>query len=222
MLARDGENFDLEKYFAGVRAAVPPGVKPSSSFWRDLQTAVAVYSIQDERRAKKLPWQERRRFQRIEDLADALGAELRDLRQTFSMDHGDPLWPNRALQALWPVKYRAESSRIGHEMLSHGYGGRRKPHRELLYAAVLDLWVIHLNQPLQYSRNTGRKSKPGGPLVRFFQACIAPVLGKKALPAETIATIIDRGKKRRSRRGMRGYVPCVTVANGEMKTKNNF
>jgi len=49
---------------------------------------------------------------------------------------------------------------------------------------------------LQYSRN--KQGKPTGPLVRFFAACVEPILGEET-PREGVADIIDRESNRRAK-----------------------
>jgi len=46
---------------------------------------------------------------------------------------------------------------------------------------------------LRYSRS-GIKGKPGGPLIRFFDAIARPVLGDDAPTVHGIADIIDRAR----------------------------
>jgi hypothetical protein len=165
-------------------------------FWRNLEMAIDICRTTEQHRTARPPARERKRWQRIEKLTDDLAAELRAIRLHISADGVGSFWPNRALRALWPVKYRAESAQIGYEMLGHGYGGRSKPHRDLFYRAICDLW-IDLGEKLQTS--TSSSGKPTGPLIRFFQACARPAVGD--LPAETVASIIDRERARRERMG---------------------
>ena len=187
-----------EPYKRAVAAALPRGVDAPEEFWRDLETAVAIFFVLQQRRADMPPKRERMRWQRIEKLTDALAREVRAIKPMVLWSHDDPLWPNRGLRALWDLKYRAETSRIGYEMLSAAHKGRRNPHRAHLYAAICDLWTIHLGQELRYSMQGG---VPSGPLIRFFTACIKPVLGAEAPTAHTIASVIDREKHRVLTRG---------------------
>jgi hypothetical protein len=129
---------------------------------------------------------ERKRWLRIEKLVDKLGAELRAARRGLSWEHSDPLWPNRALVALWGFRHFVESHRIGYEMIGAGFKRRANPHQALLCAAVCNLWMIHLGQELTYS--------PGGPLPRFFDACLYPVLGFDMPTDRAIRDIIARHK----------------------------
>jgi hypothetical protein len=76
------------------------------------------------------------------------------------------------------IKYRASRAIIGYETLATGYGGRSRPHRELLYASILDLWVNQLGQKLSYSRppptppwRTVRPADPIFPCLRRRRCC---------------------------------------------------
>ena len=162
-------------------------------FWRDLQTAFDLYRVQQERRTKRPPANERARWQRIEQLTDALGAELRAVRMGLSWEHEDPLWPNRALRALWSIKHQAEANRIGNEMLAAGFNRRSDPHRALLFAAICDLWVIHLRQELHFSMVDG---PPRGRTNRFFVACLEPVLGAGAVTTHAVRAAVKLAQRR--------------------------
>jgi hypothetical protein len=228
-----------EAHCAAVAAEIPAGVEVPQEFWRDLDAAITLFCAMAERRTSKpLPrgplklgaltehgplkqWSPRdqlKQWQRIVELTDALAAELRDLRRQPSGDHSDRAWPSRGLRDLWPIRFFAESNLIALESLSAG----RRPHREFLYAGILDLWEMHLGQPLKYSRS-GEQGLPGGPLIRFFTACIGPVLGDDAPTLEGIIKIIKRERKRRRlsaalREGrVRAYAPLVEIKPAEIK-----
>jgi hypothetical protein len=177
-----------------IEAAIPAGGVVPIEFWRDLDAAIGLYQTLQERRATRPPAEERARWQRIEKLADSLGKELRALRMKISWEHSDPLWPNRALVALWGIRHRAEANRIGYEMRGAGFKRRSNPHRALLYAAVCDLWAIHLQQKLSYSMSPA--GEPYGPVIRFFRACLEPVFGADAVMLHAVRGAIDRARKR--------------------------
>jgi hypothetical protein len=76
-------------------------------------------------------------------------------------------------------------------MMSHG--GMQLP-RELFYRAICELW-LDLGQKLRTSTGeSGRhdEGKHGGPLIRFFNACVGPVLGDEAPSGGGIAKIVRR------------------------------
>jgi hypothetical protein len=176
-----------EEHRAAVAAAIPPGVKVPDGFWRGLELAIAVFDVMHERRINKPPGRERDRWQRIEKKIDSLAHEIRKLKSQTPWREGDLLQPT--LSALWKFKLLAEAHRIGNEILV-----RRAGDSEVLYRSILDLWCApfpnrkpldqraDLGQPLRYSRST--RGAPGGPLIRFFSACVGPVLGADAPSAE--------------------------------------
>jgi hypothetical protein len=170
-----------------VAAAIPAGVEVPKNFWRDLDDALEIFRVQDQKRTNTPPSRDRQKWQRIIKRTDALIADLESVQAP---------WLGQALSILKDMKYHAESAAIGYETLATGYGGRSKPHRELLYTAICDLW-IRFGQELKISRAV-KGGTPKGPLVQFFQACIAPALGD--VSAETVASIIDRERKRRSQK----------------------
>jgi hypothetical protein len=177
-----------------IEAAIPAGVVVPTEFWRDLNIAIDLYLILQQRRAAWPPAKERARWQRIEKLTGLLGEELRALRMAISGEHSDALWPNRALVALWEIRYRAETNRIGYEMLGAAFKRRSNPHRDLLFAAICDLWAIHLQQRLPgYSMSDGT---PCGGVIDFFAACLEPVFGAGAVPLHAVRNAIDRAHKR--------------------------
>jgi hypothetical protein len=176
-----------------IQDAIPAGVEVPAEFWRDLDTAINLYRIQQERRAAKPPRSEQKRWQRIEDLVDKLAAELRAARMGISWEHGDPLWPNRAIEALWGIKQQANANREGHEALGFGFERRANPHRARLCDAICDLWSIHLKQKLTYSMRSN--GVPRGPAIEFVEACLEPVLG--AVSPHIIRGAIDRAQDQR-------------------------
>ena len=68
--------------------------------------------------------------------------------------------------------------------------GRRYPPRQMFYDRVLEVWIKDFKQPQQYSRSGDGTLT--GPLVRYFEAALGPVLGDDMLSLEGIREIIDR------------------------------
>ena len=190
------DNGLTDQYRRGVLAALPRGVKPPEQFWRDLEMAVAAFIAFQQHRRKRPPKRELERWQNIDRLVSELGDELRSIRRQMPGNAHDPLWPNKALTALWPVKLKAEAGVIAYTTIGRAFRGSKNPHRDFLYGAVCDLWRWHLGQRLAYSR--ADKGIPRGPLIRFFTACVGPVLGDAALGAYGIGSAIDREKRRLS------------------------
>jgi hypothetical protein len=144
-----------------------------------------------ERRTQRPPVRDRKRYERIEKLTEALVREVKEIKPRVPWSHTDPL------EAFWELKRRAEANRIGYEMIGATFSGRRNPDRAHLYGRILDLWVVHLDQELKYSRSPKRAS--GGPLIRFVMACVESLGNPPS--SHTIAGIIDRERRARRRYG---------------------
>ena len=146
-----------DQYRQGVLAALPPGVvEPPEQFWRDLETAVVAYLALQEHRSKRPLKRELERWRYIYWLVSELGSELRTIRRQTPLSALDPLWPNRALTALWAVKLKAEAGVGAYETIGRAFRRRKNPHRESLYGAVFNLWRGHLGQQkLGYWRGEG-------------------------------------------------------------------
>lgn len=169
-----------------IAAAIPPGIDAPERFWRDLETAITSFNSLQELRTEEPPVREQKRWARIEKLVDALDQELQPFKQKV---------PGGLFQALWELRVYAKGRRTGYKMLTSGFKGRRNLYRESLYADVCDLWTIRLGQKLRYSMSQNRV--PSGPLIRFFRACVKPILGADAPTAHTMASIITAERKRR-------------------------
>jgi hypothetical protein len=183
-----------DQYRQTVAAALPRGVEPPEEFWRDLETAVACFLSLQENRTRRPAKRELKRWRNIDRLVSELSSELRAIRQQTPWNATDPLWANRVLSALWEAKVRAEAGMIAHETIGGAFRGRTNPHLAYLYGAVCDLWRYHLGQRLAYSRT--KNGEPRGPLIRFFAACVGPVLGDAAPTANGVGSIIDRERRR--------------------------
>jgi hypothetical protein len=134
---------------------------------------------------------EQKRWRRVDKLTEQLAQEMRKLRRETPWSDPDPLLPNRVLAALWDLHMRAQA-----RLEFRAFRGTQNPYLESLYSGVLRVWTEVLNGQLQYSRN--RQGKPTGPLVRFFTACVEPILGEET-PRAGVADIIDRERNRRAR-----------------------
>jgi hypothetical protein len=188
--SRDGIAESAE-YHRAVEAALPDGVTASAEFWFDLEDAANIYLQWELRRLRKPPLAERKRWQRIVKLTDDLARELRVIRQRTFRTHSNPDWAKDRLQELWRIKRDAETYLRGYSDVAAGYGRRRSTSRAFLYASVLGLWTKRLGQPLRFSITQG---VPTGPLIRFFAACVTPIMGNEALTARAICKIIERAR----------------------------
>lgn len=68
--------------------------------------------------------------------------------------------------------------------------GRANPNRDKLYAEIFGIWTELLGGKLEWSDE--------GPLVRFFQAALVPVLGEETPKSTSIRTIMKREIARRN------------------------
>ncbi len=185
-----------ESYRRGVREALPTNLSPTDAFWTALADMVASYSAMTERRERRPPKRELERWKRIGALVDKLGGDLREVRRGTRWGAPDPMLANRALEALTPLKLAAEAHVAGYAMLNAA-GRGHNPLRRFLFGAVLDLWA-GLGLETRYSRS--REGTPTGPLLRFFNACVGPILGDEAPSTFGVALIVDREKRRRHTR----------------------
>ena len=79
--------------------------------------------------------------------------------------------------------------------LAHSVGGRRDEARRWLYWRVLGIWTDCLGGKLATSTASGRA--PYGPLVRFFDAIVRPLLGNEAPGPDAIRGIVKRERQQR-------------------------
>jgi hypothetical protein len=159
---------------AAVEAAIPVGVVVAPEFWAELAETIAGYHLLCVRRARYDVAKARQLWQRLESPVTALALQL-----------GERL----ALE----LKRKAEDYAAYHDTWC-AFRGTKNPYREFLYGGVLDLWTYRLGGELKYS--TAVNGLPSGPLVRFFHACVWPVLGDET-PAAGLADIVNRERKRR-------------------------
>ena len=170
---------------ARIVAALPPGVEMTPEAWADLHEIVVGYRIFETRRASYPIAEERKHRERLEKAVDTAAAELR--RETLWPDP-DPTWRKQALASLSEVRRKVEALAAFHEIWS-AFARRQNPHRKFLYWGVMRVWTDRLGGELRYST---KESTRYGPLIRFFDAVVGPILGSAALRASGIAASIDR------------------------------
>jgi hypothetical protein len=159
----------------------------------DLGEIIAAYHMLRSRRQRYRLVEERRHWRRMVNLSKKLDAEMRRVLSrvpVFNID--DPHWPNRVLHELVVIIDKAEVA-FAYQDTFRAFRGTKNPHREFLYSSVLNVWTARLGGALKYGRS--RKGTPTGPLVRFFIACIEPVL-KAETPRAGVADIIDRARSK--------------------------
>jgi hypothetical protein len=116
-----------------------------------------------------------------------------------------PVDPQRLARVVDEIKEEAETQLHWDLFVSKGFARTRNPWREYFYDSVLEIWTDVVGGKLEYSRPTrrgeaGRSGPPGGNLIRFFRACVEPVLGDDTPSVYGIAAIIGRKRGKRRRR----------------------
>jgi hypothetical protein len=91
------------------------------------------------------------------------------------------------------MEWRFAELAQGFSFVTKSRQGRKNPPRAFLYHHVVRIWTHVVCERIKWSRSpTG---EPTGPLVEFFIACVAPVLGNTAPGREGIKDILEREKK---------------------------
>lgn len=170
-------------YRRAVAEAIPDGTIVPATFWSDLADAVVDYFVQtdDDERPRKFILESMRD---IGKSIDRLGEEL-GLVRYLQLEPLDALID--LLSALGRAKVEVELHAGRYGRMIAAYRGHN-PHRQELYSAVLQLWCHTLGQGLRCSLD--------GPLIKFFLACVGPVLGGDTPGPSAIIKIVDREKRR--------------------------
>jgi len=162
-----------EGYKREIREAIPSEICPLDSFWCELADIVSKFHIMEKCHAnQRRAVDEIKRWQKIAKLL--AGAK-----------------PTDNVQGMVEI---AEGKLIAYRLVVGDFEGTKNPNHEALYMWVIeDLWCQGLGQRLGVS-SVGKKVP--GPLIKFFAACVNPLLSKP-LTATGIVTIHDRAKARR-------------------------
>ena len=172
-----------ETYQEAVAAAIPTSVEIPETFWDELRIRIDLFLQLHERRL--CAPRSRQYWERLAWHVKEVASALRHLRRTTPWDRAFTPWPSRGLAGLRGVEVQCDARLSYYRIKAEAFRRGRDPHREYLYQSVLDLWA-GLGQRIGYSSGAGR----GGPLPRFFRACLEPLLGE--FPDETIRSIIRR------------------------------
>jgi hypothetical protein len=188
------------EHWQAISAAIPSCIKTKANWPKleprvraDLDTAIVLFRTQSSRRQHYPITAERRRWNYIGDLTERLITGLRMLRDLTPPSHDDPDWLTEALIALQRVMHRVGEVSEFHDTW-RAFRGRKNPYREFLYRDVLRVWTRRLKRRLE-NYWVSEQGELRGPLVKFFIACIEPVLGAKT-PRAGIVDIIERERKR--------------------------
>ncbi|TQF28871.1 hypothetical protein [Bradyrhizobium sp. UNPA324] len=109
--------------------------------------------------------------------------------------HDDPAWLATARRFADETAAHARGNAVDFDAHSKANGGTRNPSREAYYGQVLAVWTDLLGGELKISKNASDIVR--GPLWRFFDAAVSPVLGTSAPRPGAVADIVKREKLRR-------------------------
>jgi hypothetical protein len=160
-----------EWYKQSIRAAIPAGREPTELFWLVATDIASKFRIMEKcRAARRSSAADIKRWQRIARLAPG-SAEVRTLAD---------------IQISGRLAFQGDFNR------------KYNRNNDLLYIWILEeLWCRGLGQKLAISLN---KNATPGPLIKFFLACVNPLINKP-LTANAVVSIIR--KRREERRKVR-------------------
>lgn len=169
-----GECVLSEPYKSGIMACLPRGAKATEAFWCELADMVSTFLIMEKcHAARRSPAPEIRRWQRIAKLAT-------EVIQNHASAH---------------IKILVEGQLKAYRAFQGDFSRKKNRNNEVLYKSILeDLWCTSLGQELGVSVN----NNVPGPLIKFFSACVNPLL-TKPLTTTGIVAIRDRVRERREK-----------------------
>jgi hypothetical protein len=148
----------------------------------------------------------RAEFRRIDAL---LGRLIRSFEAAHRQTSGALLLI--ALPDLEKLRKRVRAWIEGFDMLARSGAGQRDVAKEWLYWRVLGIWTDCFSGKLVTSTAPGRA--PYGPLVRFFDAIVRPLLGDKAPGPYAIRSIVKQERRRREEAA--GWLAAVKQKYGD-------
>lgn len=188
-----------ETYRRNVQAALPGGMIVSNDFWDALWTVLGHYLLAEQRRTHDPPTVRAKQWRRFGEQLARFKRDMIAIRRTIDrriIDPADqpPDWWINLVWAIQEAQWRASEYSQSYQNAGAGFRRRSNPNQQRLYSEILHLWQAHFERPLTWSR--GKRGKAGGPLIRFFTACVGPVLGGATPTAEGIIDIIQRERHR--------------------------
>lgn len=170
-------------------AAVPDfDITPQG--WMALEEAITLFQVFHPRRRPIAA--QRELWQRIRDTSKKQQANMWALMRQTHWGADDPLWPDRFLAANLEAQRKAEAHLAYYDLRGPDFRGK-DPDRAELYWRIMKVWTDHGGE-IGRSTTAGRAV---GPLIRFMQAVVQPILGDKTPTAEGFAKIIRRERERR-------------------------
>jgi hypothetical protein len=165
------EGIFADWYKQSISAVIPSGMELTPVFWLLLADIATKFKIIEKcRAARRSPASEIKRWRRIAKLVKEGVQDATSERITYLVER--KLTSHLAFRGDFSRKYNRNN--------------------ELLYIWVLeDLWCRGLGQELAISLN---KKAPPGPLIRFFLACVNPLL-EKPLTANAADTIVRKRRE---------------------------
>ncbi len=73
------------------------------------------------------------------------------------------------------------------------HAGQQDPDRDRLFSCVLKVWTDDLGAELKVSNSSGKTT---GPLIRFFDAAVSPILGRETPKPNSVRDIVKRERDR--------------------------
>jgi hypothetical protein len=124
---------------------------------------------------------------------------MRRRRQSISFSEERTRWERIAklMPDYEPAMRERVEAYIEYFSTTQAFGRREDPHRDMLYGGVFRVWT-NLGGQLKFSRSA--KGETGGPLVRFFLACVGPILDAQTPKSSSIPQIIKAEREARQRR----------------------
>jgi hypothetical protein len=176
---------------AAIRAIRPDDWGPLPNMVREhLVNYARIYQIE----VRKSFVKDNQDWQKIAWLSERLYEALRAISGQVVEYLKIRLYPEKAKHfRQWP-EVLLEINDLAENMISPILGkADRHPARMRYQSLVLDFWVF-LGGKLQSTRHP-KTGRPGGPLIRFFQAVTTPVMGASAYSLESLPEIIRRRKR---------------------------
>lgn len=99
----------------------------------------------------------------------------------------------KIVAGLRALSNHARENALTYDGHSQQNAGKKNPAREQLYSRLLHVWTDILRKDLTFS--------PTGPVVRFFDSVLEPLLGDDKPRASTIGDVIEREERRRRTAG---------------------
>lgn len=177
MTANDGAGLTDEQWKAIAKTLAGREVD-LDQVRRELEELFRGFQMFHARRARNPFRKERDRWRRNYKLASELVAQMPGLAEAKR-------------QAQVRVEY--------YEMACQAFSGKRDPHHDFLYGGILRIWTDVIGGKLGISHPSPMKGgrSPYGPLVRYFAACVGPILANQTPGPHGIEAIVDRERRAR-------------------------